>query len=390
VETVRDALARLDAAAALGAVVDRHDDDVLRRAEAVQRAGLPWRGRPVTVKDWIDVEGFACEGESPTRSGRRPSRDATVVGRLRAAGAVVIAKTQPGAEHPLHGTCHHPHDSSRTPGGSSSGEASLIGAGASTLGIGSDSGGSIRLPAAWCGVHGFKPSFGLVPNTGHFPRVGARGDGRTVIGPLATTVADLVAALHVIAGPDGLDPSVAPVQLRPPDGVDLGELRVAIADDALGDRVAASTRDAVDRAAGSLAAAGAIVVDARPPLDLDRSTEITVGYWTRVRRTGAEAQEQLDAWDRYDRWLTRTLGGIDVVLTPVVRDVAPPRRPVTADDYVLTLPWSLTGWPAASVPSGSDPDTGLPVAVQVIAPRWHDHVVLAVARCLERAAPALA
>lgn len=385
VTRVREALARLDAVAELGAVVDRHDADVLARAAAVERAGLPWGARPITVKDWIDVEGFVCEGEPPRRTDRRPERDATAVRRLREVGAVVIAKTQPGHEHPVHGRCLHPLDPERTPGASSSGEAALIGAGASTLGLGSDSGGSIRLPAAWCGVYGLKPSFGLVPSTGHFPRVGARGDGRTVIGPMATNVADLARTLAVIAGPDGFDPSIPPVRPREPQVVSIPGLRVAIGADDLGDRVAASTRAAVERAAAALVAAGATVVDEALPLDLDRAMEITVGYWTRTSRSGLEAQQQLDAWDRYDRWISRGAATVDVLLSPVVTDVAPRRRAIGPDDYAFTLPWSLTGWPAASVPMGLDDATGMPLAVQVIAPRWHDEVVLAVAATLERA-----
>src|SRR5688572_3589617 len=163
-EQVRAALARLDAVSWLGAVVARDDGAALTAAAEVDRRVErgPMHGLAVTVKDWIDVVGLPCEGESPERTGRLPADDATVVARLRAAGAVIVAKTQPGAHHPVHGQCHHPMDRARSPGGSSSGEAALLGAGATTVGLGSDSGGSIRLPAAWCGVAGMKPSFGLV------------------------------------------------------------------------------------------------------------------------------------------------------------------------------------------------------------------------------------
>lgn len=156
VSAVMSALAALDAAEDLGAVVDRDDAAVLDRSVATDRSSLAGvlHGRTVTVKDWIDVTGFVCEGEQQERTGRRPTRDATVVARLRVAGAIVVAKTQPGGDHAIHGRCHHPLDPTRTPGGTSSGEAALIGRGASTLGLGSDSGGSIRLPepgVAWLG-----------------------------------------------------------------------------------------------------------------------------------------------------------------------------------------------------------------------------------------------
>ena len=388
-DAVVAALAQLDGAADLGAVVARNDEFALRSADEMDAAPIggqrPWAGRTITVKDWIDVAGLPCEGVSPQRTGRIPARDATVVARLRAEGAIVVAKTQPGDSHPLHGRCLHPHDPNRTPGGSSSGEAALIGRGASTLGLGSDSGGSIRLPAAWCGVVGLKPSAGLVPTTGHFPRVGERADGRTVIGPLASTVDDAAAALWVIAGPDGVDAGCVPVPVGP------GEIRLAglrgavVAEGAWAP--AASTQAAVDTALSHLRDAGALVVDSALPVHLDESLDITQRYWQRAAHdstvTGVDVDVQLRDWDRFAGRMTRAAAGLDVVVGPVVRDVAPMVRGLTGEDFVFTLPWSLTGWPAISRPAGVDSGTGLPLAVQIAAPRWHDDVAIAVARWLE-------
>ncbi len=388
-EAVVGALARLDAAADLGAVVARADGAALRAADEMDASPdrPPWAGRTITVKDWIDVAGFPCEGESPQRTGRVPSRDASAVARLRAAGAIVIAKTQPGADHPLHGTCVHPHDPARAPGGSSSGEAALIGRGASTLGLGSDSGGSIRLPAAWCGVVGMKPSAGLVPTTGHFPRVGDRSDGRTVIGPLASRVADAAAALRVIAGPDGVDAGCVPVRMGTESDVRLAGLRVAVVTGDGGWTPAPSTQAAVARTLHYMSAAGAIVVADVLPAHLDESLDITLRYWRRTAHdpalTGVEVDVQLRDWDRFASRMARASERFDVVVGPVVRDVAPLARRLTGDDFVFTLPWSLAGWPAISLPAGTDEDTGLPLAVQIAAPRWHDHVVVAVAGHLE-------
>ena len=124
------------------------------------------------MKDWIDVAGFPCAGADPPQWDRRPDADATVVARLRAAGAVVGAKTSPwNSVTPTATTVQHPLDPGRWPGGSSSGDAVVTAAGAVRLGVGSDSGGSVRVPAAWCGVFGLKPTTGLLPGTGHFPRV---------------------------------------------------------------------------------------------------------------------------------------------------------------------------------------------------------------------------
>ncbi len=384
VSTVRSALAALDAAEDLGAVVDRDDASVLDRAAATRQSSGVLSGRTVTVKDWIDVTGFVCEGEQRSPTGRKPTRDATAVERLRAAGATVVAKTQPGADHAIHGRCHHPLDVSRTPGGTSSGEAALIGRGASTLGLGSDSGGSIRLPAAWCGVVGFKPSFGLVPTTGHFPRVGGHMDGRTVIGPMASTVEDVAMVLGVIAGPDGVDPACCPVAVSEVASVSMQGLRLARLTSDERWPVGLSTENAVDSAVARLVGHGAVDVGVLERLDLSESLDITQRYWKRVGLTGAESELQLADWDRFAGRLLRAATDFDIVVGPVVADVAPTHRPLVGEDYVFTLPWSLTGWPAISLPFGHDPATGLPLAVQIAAPRWNDHVVLAAAAVLEK------
>ncbi len=395
VERVCAALARLDAASHLGAAVARDDGAALLAAGALDAGSRatdptprPLRGVALTVKDWIDVAGLPCEGQASRRTGRVPPRDATAVARLRAAGAVVVAKTQPGQEHPVHGTCLHSLDPARSPGGSSTGDAVLLAAGASDLALGSDSGGSIRLPAAWCGVAGLKPTFGLVPDTGHVPVLGAHRDGRTVIGPLARCVADLTTALRAIAGPDGEDPACPPVPLGDPAGVRREGLRVAVVRGEGALRPAASTLAAVERAVAALVAQGAVVVDDALPAHLEESLDITVHYWERESLAGKDVERHLRAWDRFDRRLTRAAAAFDVVLGPTVADVAPPRRDLTREDYVFTLPWSLTGWPAVSVPFGYDAPTGLPLAVQVAAPRWQDHLALAVAGRLEADAAA--
>ena len=265
-DAVEEHLARLDALTELNAVVAR-DDAAARRAgpaeldDAFARSGPvgALHGVPFTVKDWLDAVGLPCVGEGDDPE-RRPTRDSTAVARLRAAGGVLIAKTNVGVDHPVHGPCHHPVDPARSPGGSSSGEAVVVASGASPLGIGSDSGGSIRLPAAWCGAVGFKPSYGLVPTTGHYPRVGQLHDGRTVVGPLTRSARDAWLALGVLAGPDGHDPGAVPVALGDPGSVAIAGLRVA----ALG------ASDPVEEAVELLLAGGATA--GRGPATVNRST----------------------------------------------------------------------------------------------------------------------
>jgi amidase len=340
----------------------------------------PLHGLPVTVKDWIDVAGFPCAGESAAHRERRPRTDATVVARLRGAGAVVVAKTvawgpKAGARRVL-----HPADPGRSPGGSSTGEAVAVASGVSPLGIGSDSGGSIRLPAAWCGAYGLKPTAGLVPTTGHFPRVGAMSDGRTQIGPLARCVDDLELALATISGTDWRDGGVAPVPFRPAGPAALDGARYAVV---MGEERWWPTTElvrAVEHAAATLRAAG-LTPAAWPAPWLGQALDITRRYWSRTALTGADAERQLSDWDRFRRHYLEAAEHIDFLLTPASLDVAPRHRESTGDDFLFTLPASLTGSPAVTIPASRDAD-GLPLAVQIIGRPWEDHRLLAAARLL--------
>jgi Asp-tRNA(Asn)/Glu-tRNA(Gln) amidotransferase A subunit family amidase len=141
---------------------------------------------------------------------------------------------------------------------------------------------------------------------------------------------------------------------------------------------------AVDSAVACLVEHGAVAVGAVERLNLSESLDITQRYWTRAGLTGAECEQQLGDWDQFAGRMLRASTDFDVVIGPVVGDVAPTHRQLVGEDYVFTLPWSLTGWPALSLPFGVDLSTGLPLAVQVAAPRWNDHVVLATAAVLEK------
>ena len=380
-EVARDHLERLDVLRpVIGAVAATEPERTLAAAAESDRrlragAARPLEGVPFTIKDWIDVEGWRVLGATTAPladPGRRPAADATAVARLRAGGAVPLAISCALAETAAHGRTRNPRDPSRAPGGSSSGAAALVAAGASPLALGSDSGGSIRLPAAWCGAAGLKPTFGRVPLTGHFPRCGSLEDGRTVIGPLATSVDDLAAALPLIAGPDGLDAGVAPVPLGDPDAVDMSSLRVGV----MGGGPAGG-------AARALAGAGATVVETPMPDVHDEALDITLRHWGRARLTGEENVRLLWDWDRFRRRLLLLTAEIDVLVSPATDGPPPPWREWEVGDYRWTLPWSLTGAPAVVVPVSEE--AGLPVAVQVIGRPWQDHVALAAARCVESA-----
>jgi amidase len=368
----------------IGAVAATDPDRTLQEATAAderRRTGTarPLEGVPFTVKDWIDTDGWPVSGATGTHPGdphRRPTSDAPAAARLRAAGGIVVAITQAMADNATYGVTRNPHDPARAPGGSSSGTAAVVAAGGAPLGLGSDSGGSIRLPAAWCGVAGLKPTFGRVPLTGHFPRCGSLEDGRTVIGPLAATVDDLDVALSVIAGPDGIDAGVPPVPLGDAGQVDLASLRVG----SMGHDSTTTIALAALEHAGVTIVADAMV-DVR-----DEALELTRRYWSRPQLSGPENLRVLWDWDRFRRRLLAATAEIDVVITPATNGPAPPWRESIDTDYDWLLPWSLTGAPAVVVPVSTE--GGLPVAVQVVAKPWRDDVALAAARCIEHARPA--
>lgn len=369
-----------------------------RDADTALAAGRPLgplHGVPFSVKDWIDTAGLRCTGGDPQFRERVPQADATAVARMRQAGAVLLGKTNVLEDNPLFGRTNNPYNPAYSPTGSSSGEAALIAAGGSPLGLGSDSGGSIRQPAHACGVAGLKPTTGRVPLTGHFPFISAMNDPRTVIGPLARFVEDLALALALIGGEDWRDPSVVPMPLGDWRTVRSNELRVAWythhADAEPTPEVAAVCREA----AGALAAAGAQVVEALPPR-LDEVYDLTRRYWRRPEPafpdawgpddetplSSLEVEQHLADWDRFRRTLIAWMADYDLVLTPAAALPAQPHGR-SAGSIVYTLTYSLTGWPAVVVRAGASPD-GMPIGVQLVARPWRDEVALAAAGLIER------
>ncbi|HVE16080.1 MAG TPA: amidase, partial [Chthoniobacterales bacterium] len=195
--------------------------EAARTAEAAVASGEklgPLHGVPFTVKDSIDTAGILTQRGSPIFKGRVPDTDATAVARVKAAGGIVLAKTNPPefaysieSDNLLTGRTNNPWDLERTPGGSSGGESAAIAAGMSPLGLASDLSISVRGPAAHTGVIGFKPTHGRIPLTGHWPRVPRR---LWHIGPMARTVRDVALAYSIMAGPDGFDGfSTSPLSL---------------------------------------------------------------------------------------------------------------------------------------------------------------------------------
>lgn len=236
----------------------------------------PLHGVPITIKEQYLVAGTASTIGLPGRVGRRAAADGPLVGRLRQAGAIVLGKTNVSqlliyheADNPVYGRTNNPWHLDRTPGGSSGGEAAIIAAGGSPLGLGGDLGGSIRLPAHFCGVYALKPTAARLTNLDNPGQLFATGQEAIVPqpGPLARTVADLSLAMRVLAAPGlaAADPGIPPVPWPDPAGVSIGGLRLAMyADDGFFP-VAPALRRAVHEAAAALRARGAEVEAWRPP-----------------------------------------------------------------------------------------------------------------------------
>lgn len=352
-------------------------------------------GVPFTVKDWIDTAGLPCTGGDLAFRTRVPTEDATVVARMRQAGAILLGKTNVMVENPVYGRANNPYNLAYSTTGSSSGEAALIAAGGSPLGLGSDSGGSIRQPAHACGIAGLKPTTGRIPLTGHFPFISAMNDPRTSIGPMARFVEDLALVLPILSGMDWKDASVIPMPLADWHAIDVRTLRVAYYTHHTGAEPTLETAETCRQSARVLADMGANVEEALPPR-IEEASQITRQYWQRpesasadewvttekVHLSSLEVEEHLFRWDRFRRALIGFMAHYDVILTPVAE------RPATVHGtdsgwIPYTLPFSLTGWPCVVVRAGTTSD-GLPIGVQIVASPWRDDMALAVAQVIER------
>jgi len=437
-ELCRLTLDRIDAVdGRLHALVARDDEAALAAAAAADRARLvgselPLLGLPVTVKDSIETAGLTTASGSFARATHVPTQDATVVSRLRAAGAVVVGKTNVPeytwsyeTENLLHGRTVNPFSLERTCGGSSGGEAALLGAGASIVGIGTDGGGSIRVPSHYCGIAGLRPTAGLVPETGCWPPTRDTGMlDMSCVGPMARVVEDLALLLPVLVGRDGADRFVHGVVPGDPAAVDLAGLRVGLysADGVW--PVSPATRAAVMAAGSALAASGCTLEEATPP-DVSEATDLF--FELMAADGGAQARADLapaggrhvpqllrlledlrplalDAagfLDRVRRLLAfrariRTwVGRYDVIVAPVAPGPAPLHGCTPGSDeplesyraFNLTHVYSLAGLPVVVVRAGSERD--LPIGVQVVAGPFCEARALAAAAAIERAAPPL-
>ncbi len=413
-------------------------------ADAQTAAGAvvgPLHGLPITIKDAIATEGIRSTGGATELTDHVPSADAPVVAALRDAGAIVFGKTNlprwsgdAQAYNSIFGTTNNPWDLSRGPGGSSGGASAAVAAGLTSFEIGTDIGGSVRLPAHFAGVCGHKPSFGIVPQLGYLdhPTGGISEADVNVFGPLARSVDDLEVVLDVIAGPTERHAPAWHLDLPAPRTDDPGQLRVAAWLDDATCPVAADVGELLASAVEALAGAGATVASAaRPDVALSRVWEVglpLISAATTPARTAEEFALQVEQSSdpeldptarmrasasaiRHRDWLLLTeerdadrarwddfFADHDVLLCPVAATVAFPHQPTgtlysrtieidgVERPYADLIAWtSFIGYvhlPSTVVPVGVTP-SGLPVGIQVVAPYLHDRSALSVARLLE-------
>lgn len=415
----------------LNAIVQLTADSARKEADeadaALARGEIkgPLHGVPMTIKDTLETAGVICTGGTKGRANYVPKADATAVARLRAAGAIFLGKTNvpelAGAaetDNLVYGRTNNPYDLTRTPGGSSGGEAAIVSSCGSPLGLGTDAGGSIRMPAHFCGLAAIKPTSGRVPRTGQFPQpMGARAPVFHV-SLIARHVEDLALALPIISGPDFRDHSIVGMPLLDPRAVTLSGLKLAFFED---DGLASPTREiaaAVRDSARAFADAGVKVEEKRTP-DADKAATVyhdmsrgDGGAGTRafLKSIGSDPISPLfekaltysvapamtnttDAlaafvrWDLFRNSMLHFMENYDAVLSAVAP--FPALLHGTSFDeqnrkgFGYSQMYNLTGWPTATVRVGTSPE-GLPLGVQVAARPWREDVALALVAHLEK------
>jgi amidase len=406
---------------ALNAIVTLDAEGARRRAAAADARLARGEGRgllhgvPITLKDGHATAGMRTTAGYPPLAEYVPAEDGTVAARMKAAGAVLLGKTNVSpllmdiqTDNAIFGRTNNPWDLARTPGGSSGGAAAALAARLSALDVGSDFAGSIRIPAAFCGLFGLKPTEGRVPMTGHIPDLPGGPHGHRVmctIGPLARSLDDLALAYNLLAGPDGRDPDAPPVPPGESPPLRIRDLRLAWAPTFPDLPVAAAIRGALTALAAALDREGARVEERLPAVGIEDQVRLR-GRLSRAMQDAFEPDtpdaptpsladyfnllqardEAIAAWEAF-------LGAWDALLCPVAMTTAFPHTPTGAPLLVDGAPhkywrvighcgvFNLTGHPVVVVPLGRDAD-GMPIGIQIVGRRWSEARLLAVAQAI--------
>ena len=412
-----DAERALDSARAAEVAV-MHNDDL-----------GPLHGVPISIKSSISVTGMPYEAGTKLRAGAVGETDAPLVSRLHNAGAIVLGVTNTPellmaweTDNLLYGRTNNPWDLSRTAGGSSGGEAAAIASGCSAGGVGSDGGGSIRVPAHFCGICGLKPTPGRIPATGHFPQSVGPFALLGVVGPMARTVSDLKLLFEVMQGPETGDPAAAPVPVRWPYRNELKKTRIGYFEDDGRTPVTGETHAAVQRAASVLRDSGFEVEPFRPeglekarelwwqvfgvaggmlvgPLVHGRESDLSpilreFNKWVAAENPHT-SQTLLNTWIERDlvrMQIFQQMEKFSAFLCPVAAVPAfrhgerawqvEGKRVKYLDAWSYCEWFNLLGMPAASIPVSLSAD-GLPIGVQIAAQPWQEESVLSIAEVVE-------
>jgi len=398
-----------------------------RAREADLKRGEPLgmlHGVPVTVKDSFDVAGLPTQAGSLLRTGHRAAEDAWAVARLRAEGAVLLGKTNTPellasyeTDNAITGRTNHPLDPERTPGGSSGGEAAAIASYCSAGGLGSDGGGSIRVPAHFCGIADLKPTPGRIPGSGHYPVIGNPSGLLTVVGPMARTARDLQLLFIILAGYDPADPFSTPLTLKRPEPL---SLRVGLWEQFYTVPVDEEIRDAVRRAADLLESTG-IRVEPFAPQGMEKAPNLWAFlfnqwpasivrklmegmedrvHWTLKESvtaadpTSEDAYLQLAARDRLRASFLRQMGDMAALIMPVCgitafrhrerRYLAGGREIGLFQAMMPAVIANVLGLPAVTVPMAVS-KAGLPIGIQLLGRPFEEELLLELAVALEEA-----
>ena len=418
----------------LNAFVHLDAAGALKQARAAEAAILrgdplgPLHGIPVTIKSSIDVAGWPCPAGSLLRKDYVPRADAPLVSRLKAAGAILVGNTNTPeflmayeTNNRLSGKASNPWNLDYSAGGSSGGESAAIASGCSMGGVGSDGGGSIRVPAHFCGICGLKPTPGRIPASGHFPSGAGAFGWIGVVGPMARTIADVRALFEVMAGPDAGDAHSAPVPMRVYREEDLRGVRVGILQSPALGKATPESYAAVEHS-GKLLKDRGFHVAPFELRELDRALELwwfffgpVIAHLFNSALAGQEAHLSpmlreylsiatspttitLDQFmqacterDLLREKILRQMDSVPILLSPVSSGLAFRHgqgnyKPGTGYlDTMRFCQWlNLTGLPGASVPIALSKE-GLPIGVQIIGRPFEEELVLAVAECIEKA-----
>jgi amidase len=403
---------------ALNAIITLDEEGARQRAReadaALARGELwgPLHGLPMTLKDGHSTAGIRTTAGYPPLANYVPTEDGTVAARLKAAGAIIMGKTNVSprlldiqSDNAIFGRTNNPWNIERTPGGSSGGAAAALATGMTPLEIGSDLAGSIRIPAHFCGIYGLKTTEHRVSMWGHIPDLpGAVRSHRIMwsIGPLARSIEDLALTYRVIAGPDGRDPDVPPLPIVELPHLAFKDLRIAWAPTFPGVPVGASTRDALHRVASEVERLGARVEEKLPGASFAELAKARA-YLSRAVRLAfeppsedepvpslAEYYTALHTRDAFIIEWEAFFASWDALLCPVAMRTAfphcPTDTPLEVDGEQVNYwrvighcaPFNFTGHPVVVVPIGHDED-GLPIGMQIVGRRWSEERLLAIA-----------